>query len=93
MTPCRQLKNISDFDVLYTDFTEIFYKRGQVKAPLIPIIDHTSKLVVGHALEEKRRHRTFFRSPEEGTRPAQETRKKAQRYHHSSRSVWSLYCA
>ena len=47
-----QLKDISDFDVLYTDFTAIRYQRGLAKAQLIPIIDHTSKLVAGHALGE-----------------------------------------
>lgn len=44
------LKSIDDFDVLYTDFTEIIYRRGQSKAQLRPILDHCSKLVVGHAL-------------------------------------------
>jgi len=44
------LKCIDDFEVLYTDFTEILYRRGQSKAQLMPIIDHHSKLVVGHAL-------------------------------------------
>jgi len=45
-----QLKDISDFDVLYTDFTEIRYQRGMAKAQLIPIIDHRSKLVLGHEI-------------------------------------------
>ena len=47
-----QLNEISDFDVLYTDFTEIRYQRGMAKAQLIPIIDHRSKLVVGHEIGE-----------------------------------------
>jgi len=46
------LKEIDIFEVLYTDFTEIRYQRGRGKAQLMPIIDHTSKLVVGHALGE-----------------------------------------
>lgn len=46
------LKEINDLEVLYTDFTEIVYRRGQAKAQLIPIIDHSSKLVTGHALGE-----------------------------------------
>ena len=37
-------------DVLYTDFTEIPYRRGRTKAQLMPIFDHSRKLVVGHAL-------------------------------------------
>jgi hypothetical protein len=44
------LSSIDDFEVLYTDFTEILYRRGRAKAQLMPIIDHSSKLVVGHAL-------------------------------------------
>lgn len=36
----------------YTDFTEIRYRNGSGKAQLMAIIDHRSKLVVGHALEE-----------------------------------------
>lgn len=43
---------IDDFDVLYTDFTEIRYQRGHGKTQLMPIIDHQSKMTVGHALGE-----------------------------------------
>ena len=45
-----RLKAIEDLEVLYTDFTEIIYKKGQSKAQLMPIIDHSSKVAVGHAL-------------------------------------------
>lgn len=45
-----RLKEIDDLEVLYTDFTEIVYQKGQAKAQLMPIIDHQSKLAVGHAL-------------------------------------------
>ena len=44
--------SIDDFEVLYTDFTEIVYRRGRAKAQLMPIVDHSSKLVVGYALGE-----------------------------------------
>jgi putative transposase len=44
------LSSIDDLEVLYTDLTEILYRRGQAKAQWMPIIDHASKLVVGHAL-------------------------------------------
>ena len=44
------LSSIDDFEVLYTDFTEILYRRGRAKAQFMPTIDHSSKLVVGHAL-------------------------------------------
>jgi transposase InsO family protein len=46
------LAAIDDFEVLYTDFTEIVYRRGRAKAQLMPIVDHSSKLVVGYALGE-----------------------------------------
>ncbi len=46
------LKEIDDLEVFYTDFTEIVYRRGLTKAQLMPIIDHSSKLVAGHALGE-----------------------------------------
>jgi transposase InsO family protein len=46
------LSSIDDFEVLYTDFTEILYRRGRAKAQLMPIVDHASKLVIGHALGE-----------------------------------------
>jgi putative transposase len=46
------LKEIDDLEVFYTDFTEIIYRRGLAKAQLMPIIDHRSKLVAGHALGE-----------------------------------------
>jgi len=47
-----QLEEIDDFEVLYTDYTQIRYQRGHGKAQWIPIIDHKSKLVMGHALGE-----------------------------------------
>ena len=47
-----QLEEIDDFEVLYTDFTQIRYQRGHGRAQWIPIIDHNSKLVLGHALGE-----------------------------------------
>lgn len=46
------LSEIDDFEVLYTDFTEIIYRRGRGKAQLMPFLDHASKLVLGHALGE-----------------------------------------
>jgi putative transposase len=46
------LASIDDFEVLYTDFTEIVYRRGRAKAQLMPIVDHRSKPVVGYALGE-----------------------------------------
>ena len=46
------IENIREFAVLYTDFTELRYQRGMAKARLMPILDHKSKLVVGHALGE-----------------------------------------
>lgn len=48
----QAFKKINDFEVLYTNFTEIVYRRGQAKAYLMPIIDHRSKLAAGHALGE-----------------------------------------
>ena len=45
-----QLEEIHDLEVLYTDFTEIIYQRGKARVQLMPIVDHQSKLVVGHAL-------------------------------------------
>jgi len=44
------LETISPFEVLHTDFTELLYDRGSRKAQLMPIVDHTGKLVVGWAL-------------------------------------------
>jgi putative transposase len=48
----QSLERIDDFEVLYTDFTEIRYQRGKTKAQWMPIIDHSSKLIVKHALNE-----------------------------------------
>ena len=45
-----RLETIDDLEVLYTDFTEIVYQSGRCRAQLMPIVDHGSKLVVGHAL-------------------------------------------
>jgi putative transposase len=46
------LSEIDDLEVLYTDFTEILYRRGRAKAQLMPLVDHASTLVVGHSLGE-----------------------------------------
>lgn len=46
------LSEISEFEVLYTDITEIVYQRGHSKAKLMPIIDHASKFVLGRAVSE-----------------------------------------
>jgi transposase InsO family protein len=48
-----QLDNIGLFEVAYTDFTELVYADGASKAYLMPIIDHTSKLVYGWAVGEQ----------------------------------------
>jgi len=47
------LEKITDFDVLYTDFTEIRYRHGSSNAQFMAIIDYRSKLVIGHALGER----------------------------------------
>ncbi len=47
------LDTIDDFDVLYTDFTELVFQRGKAKAQLMLILDHQSKLAAGHALGER----------------------------------------
>ena len=46
------LSSLADFEVPYTDFTEILYRRGRAKAQLMPILDHASKLFAGYALGE-----------------------------------------
>ena len=43
-------ENIGLFDVLYTDFTELRYGNGKLKAWLIPVIGHRSKLIFGWAV-------------------------------------------
>ncbi len=48
----QSLERIADFEVLYTDFTEIRYQKGKTKAQWMPIIDHCSKVIVGQALGE-----------------------------------------
>ena len=48
-----QLEDIGLFEVAYTDFTELLYADGVAKAYLMPIIDHTSKLVYGWAVGEQ----------------------------------------
>ena len=50
MNLVSRLKEIDDLEVLYTDFTEVLYQKGGAKAQLMPIVDHHSKLVVGHAV-------------------------------------------
>jgi len=47
-------EEIEELEVLYTDFTELVYDGGRRKAYLMPILDHRSKLVVSHALGERK---------------------------------------
>ena len=44
---------IEPFRVAYADFTDLIYADGQRKAYLVPILDHTSKLVLGWAVGER----------------------------------------
>jgi putative transposase len=44
------LESIVLFQVAYTDFTELRFADGREKAYLMPIVDHTSKLVFGWAV-------------------------------------------
>jgi transposase InsO family protein len=46
-------ETIQAFEVAYTDFTELVYANGRLKAYLIPIIDHTSKLILGWAVGKR----------------------------------------
>lgn len=48
----KSLERIDDFEVIYSDFTEIRYQKGKPKAQWMPIIDHSIKVIVGHALGE-----------------------------------------
>lgn len=41
---------VEPLQVLYTDFTEIWYAQGGKKAYLMPLLDHATKWVVGWAL-------------------------------------------
>jgi transposase InsO family protein len=45
------LSEIGPLEVFYTDFTELVYATG--KAYLAPILDHTSKVVLGYAVGER----------------------------------------
>lgn len=47
------LTTIRVLEVLHTDFTELVYANGQRKAHLIPLLDHTSKVVLGWAVAER----------------------------------------
>ena len=44
------LESIRLLQVFYTDFTELFFDRRGQKAYLMPLLDHTSKYVVGWAV-------------------------------------------
>lgn len=48
-----QQEVIAPFEVTYTDFTEILYANGAGKAYLMPLLDHSSKLVYGWAVGER----------------------------------------
>lgn len=46
----RGMVELGPLQVLYTDFTELWYDRGKKKAYLIPLLDHATKLVLGWAV-------------------------------------------
>ncbi len=48
----KDIKDPKPFQVFYTDFTEINYRRGNKRAYLMPILDHNTKWVVGWAVGE-----------------------------------------
>jgi putative transposase len=43
----KKIEDPQAFQVLYTDFTEIWYDGGRKKAYLMPILDHKTKWVAG----------------------------------------------
>lgn len=47
------LETIGAGEVAYTDFTELVYADGARKAQLLPLLDHTSKMVWGWAVGER----------------------------------------
>jgi len=49
-----QMEEIGLFQVVYTDFTEIWYRGGHRKAVLMPIIGHVSKMAFGWAVGQSR---------------------------------------
>ena len=46
--------HIAPFAVLYADFTEVLYAGGRHKSYLITLIDHTTKVVVGWAIGNRK---------------------------------------
>jgi putative transposase len=48
-----QQEEIHPFQIVYTDFTEVPFADGKGKAYLMPLLDHTCKLVYGWAIGER----------------------------------------
>lgn len=50
----HDLEDISPFDVLVTDFTELRYDNGRKKAYFMPLLDHYTKWVIGWSVGRHR---------------------------------------
>ena len=59
------LDEIGLFEVLYTDFTEIFYTEGRQKAQFVPILAHTSRMCLGWTVGESANHSLAMKAWEE----------------------------
>lgn len=53
------------FEIMYTDFTDIKYAGGDRTAKLMPMIDHTSKLILGWAMGTNRNRAVACRALEQ----------------------------
>ncbi len=64
----KRLENgnsIGLFEVLYTDFTTLEFGNGHCSAKLMPLIDHTSKLITGWTLGPRRNKAVALRAWED----------------------------
>lgn len=87
------LEEIGLFEVLYTDFTEIYYADGTQKAQFMPILDHASRMCLGWAVGERANRslalKTWKRAGDQLKRWGVERR--GMIMHHDQDSVYTSY--
>jgi putative transposase len=88
-----QMEQIGLLEVVYTDFTELRYAGGAYKAYLMPILEHTARLVIGWAVGPSANTLLALSAWEHArnTLEAWQARSESMIMHHDQDSVYTGY--
>jgi putative transposase len=94
MTLLAGIEQPDPLQVLYTDFTEIWYTRGGKKAYLMPLLDHATKWVIGWAVGHRPNTELALEALSMAAATLEEAglTLKGRIIHHDQDTVYTGYC-